>query len=88
MQLVVFTIAGLVFLALLILDPVAVAQLGYFCATGNCGVRSRWLALALALLVILWLALRAHAAWRRRMAAAKAKTKRKPRKSRAKPRQP
>lgn len=87
MQLVVFIIAGLVFIAFLILDPVAVAQLAYFCATGHCGVRTRWLVLALALLIALCLALRALAARRRRIAAAKAKPKRKPRKSRAKPRQ-
>jgi len=54
----VFILAGLVFAALLIIDPVALAQLGYSCATGHCGVRSRTLAIAAAAIVAVIVVLR------------------------------
>lgn len=52
MRLWIIALAGLVFAGLLIVDPVALAELGYACATGSCGVRPRWLGLGLAFLVI------------------------------------
>ena len=62
MRWIVFVLAALVFAGLLIVDPVALAQLGYSCATGHCGVRPQTLAIAaaaiFAVIVVLRLARR------------------------------
>jgi hypothetical protein len=58
MRWLVFILATLVFAALLIIDPVALAQLGYSCATGHCGVRPRTLAIAAAAIVAVIVVLR------------------------------
>ena len=58
MRWLVFILAGLVFAALLIIDPVALAQLGYACATGHCGVRPQTLAIAVAAIVAVIVVLR------------------------------
>jgi hypothetical protein len=76
---------------LLIIDPVALAQLGYRCASGGCGVRPVWLAAAAAAIALL---LAVRAAWRappepppppRRKPAAKKPTAQGPRKTARKP---
>jgi hypothetical protein len=56
MRILVLILAAIVFVALWLLDPVALAQLGYACALGHCGVRSRTLAAMAVVLVALLLA--------------------------------
>jgi len=58
MRWLVFILAALVFASLLIIDPVALAQLGYACATGHCGVRPQTLAIAVAAIVAVIVVLR------------------------------
>jgi hypothetical protein len=91
-------LAGAVFSALLILDPRALAQLGYACATGQCGIQPRDLALGASAVVALWAVIYAFGAWRRSVrrkkmaiAAARAPTKRvraKPAAAAPRPRKP
>ncbi len=65
MRLVIRLIGVVVFLAMLLIDPVALGRLGYACATGGCGVRPGRLAAGaagLVALVWLWRAARRRAA--------------------------
>jgi hypothetical protein len=88
MRLWLALIGALVLVTLLIIDPVALARLGYACVTGGCGVRpSRLAAIAavavLVALVVRWRTTRAAPARRRASAKPRARAARKPR--RAKP---
>ena len=65
MRLWIALLAGLVFAALLILDPTALAQLGYACATGQCGIQPRDLAFGASAIVALWAVVFSLSAWRR-----------------------
>lgn len=65
MRLWITLLAGLVFAALLILDPQALAQLGYACATGQCGIEPRDLAIGASSIVALWAVIYAFGVWRR-----------------------
>ena len=65
MRLWMALLAGLVFAALLILDPTALAQLGYACATGQCGIQPRDLAFGASAVVALWAVVYGLSAWRR-----------------------
>lgn len=65
MRLWVALLAGLVFSAMLILDPQALAQLGYACATGQCGIQPRDLALGASSIVALWAIVYGFGVWRR-----------------------
>lgn len=53
MRVGVYLVALLVFGALLIIDPVALARLGYACATGGCGASARHVAIGTGSLVLL-----------------------------------
>jgi hypothetical protein len=80
-------LAGVVFSALLILDPTALAQLGYACATGQCGIQPRDLALGASAVVALWAVVYSLGAWRRsvrRKKIARAKPVATPKRPRAK----
>lgn len=90
MRLWIALLAGLVFAALLILDPQALAHLGYACATGQCGIEPRDLALGASSVVALWAVVYAFGMWRRsvrrkKMARAKAATALPTKRPRAKP---
>jgi membrane protein implicated in regulation of membrane protease activity len=76
-RLLVALIAVLVFGALLILNPVALVELGFACVTGQCGVPAPWLAAAAAVILAIWIFRR----WRSRVAARR--VRRKPRRKRA-----
>ena len=80
MRLWMALLAGVVFSALLILDPAALAQLGYACATGQCGIQPRDLALGASAVVALWAVVFGLSAWRRSV--------RRKRQARAKPAAP
>jgi hypothetical protein len=65
MRVWIAVLAGVVFSALLILDPTALAQLGYACATGQCGIQPKDLALGASAVVVLWAVIYGFGAWRR-----------------------
>ncbi len=90
MRLWIALLAGLVFAALLILDPQALAQLGYACATGQCGIEPRDLAIGASSIVALWAVIYGFGIWRRsvrrkKAARAKAATAAHAKRARAKP---
>jgi hypothetical protein len=83
-------LAGFIFAALLILDPQALAQLGYACATGQCGIQPRDLALGASSVVALWAVIYGFGLWRRsirrkKMARAKTAAATQTKRPRAKP---